>query len=323
VKRLGSRPPPLQEVAAGLDPGGPTAGRLDELLHKTSRTFALSIPVLPQPTRREVTVAYLLFRVADTLEDATAWTPPERLDELERFGRLMREEPGDGPAELAARWEAHPPVVHGGYRELLADLPAVFEAFRRLAPPARELVRQHTLRTAARMASFVRQAAGRGGGGLADVEELRAYCYAVAGIVGEMLTELFLLGRPALAPIAAELRARAARFGEALQLVNILKDSDSDAGEGRRFLPTAVDRAEVLALARGDLDEARKYVLDLQRSGAPRGLVAFTALPVLLARGTLDRVERQGPGAKLTRPEVAALVAGLDAALDAGRPAIP
>ena len=44
---------------------------MDHLLEKTSRTFALTVPLLPEPTRCEVTVAYLLFRVADTLEDAT------------------------------------------------------------------------------------------------------------------------------------------------------------------------------------------------------------------------------------------------------------
>ena len=58
------------------------AARLEELLVKTSRTFALSIPELPEPTRREVTVAYLLFRVADTLEDATRWEPVTQIDQL-------------------------------------------------------------------------------------------------------------------------------------------------------------------------------------------------------------------------------------------------
>ena len=58
---------------------------LDALLEKTSRTFALSIPRLPEPTRREVTVAYLLFRIADTLEDATLWDGSRRRDELARF----------------------------------------------------------------------------------------------------------------------------------------------------------------------------------------------------------------------------------------------
>ena len=62
---------------------------LEDLLVKTSRTFALSIPVLPEPTLREVTVAYLLFRIADTLEDSTLWPRERKLEELERFGALL------------------------------------------------------------------------------------------------------------------------------------------------------------------------------------------------------------------------------------------
>ncbi len=52
---------------------------LDELLVKTSRTFALSIPPLPEPTRRQVTVAYLLFRLIDTVEDASHWPKQRRV----------------------------------------------------------------------------------------------------------------------------------------------------------------------------------------------------------------------------------------------------
>ena len=60
----------------------------------------------------------------------------------------------------------------------------------------------------------------------------------------------------------------------------------------------------------------------LQSAPAPRGLVEFTALPVLLARATLDRVEGVGPGAKLSRPEVAAIVESMRDALDHHRPVI-
>jgi hypothetical protein len=51
-------------------------------------------------------------------------------------------------------------------------------------------------------------------------------------------------------------------------------------------------------------------------------VTAFTASPVALARAALDRIETQGPGAKLTRPEVFALHAGVQAALVAGRPVL-
>jgi farnesyl-diphosphate farnesyltransferase len=172
------------------------------------------------------------------------------------------------------------------------------------------------------MAEFVARTGDDGTLTLRDVADLQGYCYVVAGIVGEMLTELFVLGRDELDPIAPYLEERAARFGEALQLVNILKDSADDAREGRRYLPRRVERAEVFGLARRDLAASAEYVHALQRAPAPRGLVEFVALPVLLARATLDRVESSGPGAKLSRPEVAAIVESMRDALDRERPVI-
>jgi farnesyl-diphosphate farnesyltransferase len=296
------------------------SGRLEELLVRTSRTFALSIPQLPEPTRREVTVAYLLFRVADTLEDATLWEPARQTEELERFAALLLGPSAEAAARVAARWRAAPPLDAAAYLELLRELPGVVAAYRALAPDARALVGTHTRRTIERMAAFVRRERPLQ---LRDLPDLRDYCYAVAGIVGEMLTELFLLGRPGLAPVAPGLREHAAGFGEALQLVNILKDAAFDASEGRTYLPAGVERSRVFELARADLEGAGRYVRLLQEAGAPRGLVAFTALPVLLAQGTLDRVASHGPGEKLTRAEVARVSAALGAALDAGHPAVP
>lgn len=327
----------------------PTDSRLDELLEKSSRTFALAIPTLPEPTRSEVVVAYLLFRVADTLEDATLWPPRRKVRELEAFRALLEpsdapdtgkpEEPGkpgkpgergnpstskrpDVVSERARVWSADPPVAHDGYLELLSELPLVFGALEACAPEARRWIADYTGRTAERMAGF----AGRVREGetlqLRDLDDLRAYCYAVAGLVGEMLTELFLLGRPQLEPVAGQLRRDAAVFGEALQLVNILKDAADDADEGRRFLPAGVDRARVFALAREDLDVATSYVHRLQEHGAPRGLVEFTGMPVALARATLDTVERDGPGSKISRETVFALIGAMAERLDAGRPAL-
>jgi len=307
-----------------MSPLTSSMANLDDLLVKTSRTFALTIPLLPEPTRREVTVAYLLFRIADTFEDASHWPRERRIAALVRFAELLE---GDDLAAAAATspadWGAAQASAHQGYVELLSEMPAVLEAFAALSAPARYGIRRHTARTARGMAEFVARTADDGTLVLDDVPDLQSYCYVVAGIVGEMLTELFVLERAALDPITPYLHARAARFGEALQLVNILKDSADDAREGRSYLPARVDRAEVFALARRDLAASAEYVHALQRAQAPRGLVEFTALPVLLARATLERVEGSGPGAKLTRPEVAAIVASMHRALDEERPAIP
>jgi farnesyl-diphosphate farnesyltransferase len=296
---------------------------LDDLLIKTSRTFALTIPLLPEPTRREVTIAYLLFRIADTFEDASHWPRERRVEALERFAALLERDEIAMEQTAPERWGAADASAHAGYVELIGEMPAVFEAFAALQPEARALIRRHTARTARGMAEFVARTGDDGTLALVDVPDLQAYCYVVAGIVGEMLTELFVLDRHALDPIAPYLEARAARFGEALQLVNILKDRADDAREGRRYLPPRVDPAEVFDLARRDLAASAEYVHALQKASAPRGLVEFTALPVLLARATLDRVEGSGAGAKLSRLEVAAIVESMRRELDSERPAIP
>jgi farnesyl-diphosphate farnesyltransferase len=294
---------------------------LEDLLEKTSRTFALAIPVLPDPTRRQVMIAYLLFRIADTFEDAAHWPPELRIESLREFRSLLSAYSAPEAARLAAKWTAAGPSPNPDYTKLITESPLVLDAFFGLDPAAVESVRAHVSRSAAGMAGFV--ARSRGGVlELEDLADLRAYCYAVAGIVGEMLTDLFLLRREALDPIAPFLRERAATFGEALQVVNIVKDSAVDVTEGRSFLPRRVARAEIFALARHDLEVATEYTLALQRAGAPRGVVAFCALPAEMARATLARVEARGPGAKISRLEVFSIKQRVDRALDRGEPAI-
>jgi farnesyl-diphosphate farnesyltransferase len=295
---------------------------LEQLLVATSRTFALAIPQLPEPTRRQVTIAYLLFRIADTFEDAASWPRARRIAALAEFERLLIHPDRQQIAATARAWAAEVPCEQAAYRELLAEVPQVLDAFFELPGAAIELTRRHTLRTARGMAGYVARTDDRGELRLRDLADLKDYCYVVAGIVGELLTELFLLGEPDLAPAAVPLRERSRAFGEGLQLVNILKDSSADASVGRRYLPDPLPRSEVLALARGNLRAAAEYVLILQRQGAPRGFVAFTALPVALAFATLDQVEAEGPGAKLSRPRVYALQKEVLNALDRGEPAI-
>ncbi len=293
---------------------------LDKLLAATSRTFALSIPQLADPPQREVAVAYLLFRIADTFEDATRWPRSDRLDALREFSDLVREPSAARARELVRSWLEAPPCDNEGYLELVRQTPAVLCELEGFAQARRNAIVLHTLRTAEGMARFVQRADEAGSLRLADLDDLKAYCYVVAGIVGELLTDLFLDAAPQLGKVEPTLRARERAFGEGLQLVNILKDADSDARDGRVYLPPAVPRAKVLELARDDLVDASEYVLALREAGAPRGMLAFTALPVLLARATLDEVERHGAGAKVSRLTVAALVGKLNNDLDAGAP---
>jgi farnesyl-diphosphate farnesyltransferase len=144
---------------------------------------------------------------------------------------------------------------------------------------------------------------------LSTLEQLRSYCYVVAGIVGELITELFLRDAPVLARVEGTLVEHQLEFGEGLQLVNVLKDELEDAREGRSYLPAGVARSEILALARKDLVGARAYIGALESGGSPPGFIAFTSLAAELADATLLLLERDGAGSKVPRAEVMQLYA--------------
>jgi farnesyl-diphosphate farnesyltransferase len=281
---------------------------IEDLLQKTSRTFALTIPLLPQPTRDEVGIAYLLFRIIDTFEDAPLWTPRRRVEALKRFVDVLQSEPGASNA-LVEECAATPPVSHAGYLELLAKMPAVLKRFAALQAPARASIRRHVASSAEGMARFVLRVDADGRLTLDTIEELRDYCYTVAGIVGAMLTELYLLGRLQLVRVARELQSRAVPFGEGLQLVNILKDAREDAREGRGYLPRQATLPEVFDLAARDLDMAADYVELLRHAGADPGIVAFNSSISKLATANLRLLRAQGLGAKLSRLDVARIQA--------------
>ena len=296
---------------------------LGGLLQKTSRTFALTIPMLPEPLQTQVAVAYHLFRIIDTVEDATRWEPARRVKALAFFARLMD---GEHPLEARhtlAEWSRDPPIEHEGYLDLLRATPEVLAWHRRLAPAASAELARHVARSARAMAEVVERTDARGLLALRTLQELRDYCFAVAGIVGEMLTELFILQSPALDVVAGELRARSIEFGEALQLVNILKDTTADAAEGRAYLPEGVSLPEVFQLARSSLRRAMEYT-ELQRAaGAAPGVVAFNTLNARLAIGTLHLLREKGAGAKLSRLRVMSIAAEVMLAVETGAPLFP
>lgn len=278
--------------------------RLAELLTRTSRTFALSIRLLPAPLRQEVSIAYLLLRVADTLEDADLWTPQQRVVALAQLDVLIGVSGATAAKHDSARWAAALPCDHEGYLALVSELPLLLDALAQLEPTAQTTIVRHVRRTISGMIKFLTARGAPGNLALTDIHDLRRYCYVVAGIVGEMLTELFVEQGHVPRSEAVTLWEKAASFGEGLQLVNILKDADEDIRQGRSFLPPGIDRTRLFALAHDDLDIADAYVRTLRKSGASWGIVGFTALPIRLARATLHRVAVDGPGAKLTRSEV-------------------
>ncbi|RKG94549.1 hypothetical protein D7V97_38655 [Corallococcus sp. CA053C] len=290
---------------------------LSDFLARTSRTFALAIPLLEEPLRREVGLGYLLLRVADTLEDAASWPREARREALAGFEALLKEDPEADAEALSRDWRERRPSEDAGYLDLVARTPSLLASLDALRPEAGAILRHFVLKTVQGMREVLASATTEGQVTLDSLQSLRDYCYIVAGLVGELLTELFVLDSR-LTPFSPNLRALAPLFGEGLQLVNILKDARQDQKEGRSLLPPGVQLQDVERLAGEDLVAAARYVRALYSAGASRDVLAFTTLPLLLAQATLELLVRDGAGAKVSRAVVTTQMITLQSALERG-----
>ncbi len=296
---------------------------LSALLQSTSRTFALAIPLLPDPTRPQVTVAYLLLPIADTLEDASDWTPDKKIAELTVLCQLLESPASRNVTPFATRIASDPPGCTPACLELLKQTAEVLEEFDKLSATSRAVIVRYVVLTLRGMITTIDANDEQGRLQLHSLAELQRYVYIVAGLVGELLTELFLLHTRSLSSAASALRQTASAFGEGLQLTNILKDETEDVASGRSYLPADTMRSIVFQLARTDLELATRYVRALRSTGAPRGVVEFTALPIRLAQETLSAVETFGSGAKISRTKVAEILTSIRASLDQGTSIFP
>ncbi len=208
----------------------------DRLLPGVSRTFALTIPQLPPDLRPVVTNAYLLCRTADTIEDEVALTVDQKQRFHEQFVAVVD---GRQPAEVFAvalaplLSDATLPAEH----ELIQQAAAVVRITHACAPRQRAAIERCVRIMCTGMPPFQRTTRLSG---LADLPELDRYCYCVAGVVGEMLTDLFCAHSPEVDAHRSTLAPLATSFGQGLQMTNIIKDLWTDRSRGMCWFPRDV-----------------------------------------------------------------------------------
>jgi farnesyl-diphosphate farnesyltransferase len=243
-----------------------------EILRRTSRTFHLTLRLLPDAVRGEASLGYLLARATDTLADSSLLEPSVRAGALRTVAASL------GTASLpdgaAAAWAAA--QRDPAERRLLEELPGLWA---RLAAgdAGRRGRLEPMLRTIIEGQLFDLERFTDGAPPLGEAE-LERYTQLVAGCVGEFWTDLCAAELPAFASApAGEMRERGAAYGRALQLVNILRDRAMDAAVGRPYLEeSAVPRWT--ALAREGLAQGGLYCEALR----PGRLRYATLLPALL-----------------------------------------
>ncbi len=254
------------------------------ILQGVSRTFALTIPTLPAPLDRAVANAYLLCRIADTIEDDADLVFDDKQRYSQQFIDVIRGD-ADGDAfgrELAPRLADHTLSTE---RELISETASVIRITHSLNEPQRRAMQKCVRTMADGMVYYQGQETLNG---LADQVAMDRYCYYVAGVVGEMLTELFCDHCPELDVHKAEMLRLAVSFGQGLQMTNILKDIWDDRARGACWLPADIfslrgvqleaiepgkggpdfedGLGQLIAIAHGHLRNALRYTTMLPRS---------------------------------------------------------
>lgn len=199
-----------------------------QMLRLVSRTFSLGIEQLPGGLRDAVTVAYLMFRVSDFLEDNEQMDPERKSRLLELWaaivaGRvavdaltdvLMHTDPEDPEARVAR---------HAG---------DVMRRLRALPAAVRDAIVEECIASARGMARWQVR-----GPDVRDEDDLDDYMFEVAGRVGLMLTRIFAWHADGIRARMEEMMPLAREFGLALQTVNIIRNLREDFERGWIFVP--------------------------------------------------------------------------------------
>ncbi len=299
------------------------------LLKEVSRSFYLSIRFLPKPMRGGVAVGYLLARATDTVADASKEDPLARVRLLERMKDVV-----DGSEDVglvAYLMDSATKVDHAGERKLLVHWDPVMQWMRSL-PDDEQACVQRVIRTIvvgqiSDVQRFEIDAKEDSITSLPDREALNAYTYSVAGCVGRFWTEIAVasLGERAMGPRYDTQRGIGERFGQGLQMINILRDLPKDRALGRCYLPLEWQEGVDVSIVDSPAELWRKadvwrelcgewVAAGREYAAGMRGVrLRFTAmLPALLADATLAKLRdatwsELESGVKVTRREVKAM----------------
>lgn len=253
------------------------------MLKKTSRTFYIPISLLESGLKEAVTSAYLCMRAIDEIEDHE-----ELSDELK--AELLR---GIHDAFQKPSVTEAAQALLSPYRAILPAVTLRLDEWLNLCPSsAAPIVNRYIAKMALQMAEWVQN-----GWHIHTEEDLDRYTYSVAGMVGEMLSELWLWYDGTQSDME-----KAIAFGRGLQAVNILRNRNEDLDRGVDFFPDGWGFKEMQEYTRRNLQIADSYVEDLKNGPA----LKFCKIPLALAHATVKLISVGG--SKLTRDTVLKIV---------------
>ncbi len=254
------------------------------ILSSVSRTFALTIPLLPPIIEKVVGNTYLLCRIVDTIEDAAELTPEAKKNLSALFLDVVLERaPVESFVELCL--DALKNYSNHDELDLIAHTPTVLRILHTCSSHDQEAVSRCVSMMSEGMSRFHgRQTEA----GLKDLSEFEDYCYVVAGVVGELLTSIFRHYSPQFSKNIQGHENLAIAFGQALQMTNILKDSPEDRARGVSWKPANLSQLDLLQIAYQKLSDSLTYILLIPKEEV--GMRRFCLLAFGLAVLTLDKL---------------------------------
>ncbi len=210
---------------------------LGPLLKEVSRSFYLTLRILPARIRSQIGLAYLLARTTDTIADAGLIAPEKRLEALNRLKTRIS---GLDQAPLdfteLAQHQGTP-----AERILLEKSESTLALLQTLSPDDLKLVRDVLGTITSGQELDLRRFGGATANRIVALRtpaELEDYTYRVAGCVGEFWTKICLAHIYRGTELnESYLLANGVCFGQGLQLVNVLRDLPADLRNGRCYLP--------------------------------------------------------------------------------------
>ncbi len=209
---------------------------------KVSRTFALSIKILPPDLRAYTGHAYLICRFLDSLEDAPDLSVSQKREALDVAIETLGSFHNIGKNSTYFTEIASQCRIKKWEKVLLNNSTDLFGCFSVFPENIRKITKKWVTEMAEGMKkyAFGKDKPERR---LKTIEELDEYTYYVAGTVGNLLTDMFCMKEYKI-PVDKQkiMYQNAVQFGKALQLVNIIKDSKVDIMEGRCYIPEELFR---------------------------------------------------------------------------------
>lgn len=204
-----------------------------EMLQQVSQTYAMTIPLLPVRLQHVVTNSYLLCRIADSIEDDRDMVLADKEKYLNQFSAIVAaEQPAEPFASNLA--SALGSGIPENVRSLVLNSEQVIRITLSFDSRQRKALARCIRIMSTGMLEFQQYEGIRG---LDDLPQLERYCYFVAGVVGEMLAELFCAYSTEIDKHSAQMQALSVSCGKGVQMTNIIKDIWDDRREGMCWLP--------------------------------------------------------------------------------------